>query len=87
MKNLKEDFQANLLDGEDINDCGNAMLNAKHVLEYFTEYLSRQEEVLDFLIESHAHDLEELKKELIYLASREQGINALEIARVFKKHD
>lgn len=39
--NLKEHFEANMLDGDDIEHCGGAMISAKAVLEY-TEDLVQQ---------------------------------------------
>lgn len=36
---LKKHFEANMLDGDDVNDCGGAMLSAKYVLEYLQEYM------------------------------------------------
>lgn len=40
-------FEQNMLDGDDVNNCGGAMLSAKSVLEYIEEYmypLAQQEE-------------------------------------------
>ena len=36
--NFQQYFEANLLDGDDINDCGKAMLDAKDVFEVMEEY-------------------------------------------------
>jgi len=46
IKKLQEDFkdyfQANLLDGDDINDCGGAIIDAKEVYEVCLEFISIQ---------------------------------------------
>lgn len=35
--NLRQHFEANMLDGDSLDDCGNAMLSAKEVFEYLEE--------------------------------------------------
>ena len=37
---LRKHFEANMLDGEDVYDCGKAMLSAEAVYEYIKEFLS-----------------------------------------------
>lgn len=39
MKRVKEHFEANMLDGKPVEDCGGAMLSAISVWEYIQEYL------------------------------------------------
>jgi len=39
----KEWFEANLLDGDKVEDCGNAMLSAKNVWEVLSELSKEQE--------------------------------------------
>ena len=34
---LRKRFEQNLLDGDDINDCGSAMINAKEALAFFIQ--------------------------------------------------
>ena len=34
---IREHFQANMLDGESVDDCGKAMIDAKECLEYIYE--------------------------------------------------
>lgn len=53
--NLKEHFEANMLDGDDIEHCGGAMISAKAVLEY-TEDLVQQ------LLESLEEEVEKMRK-------------------------
>lgn len=36
-KQIRWDFEANMLDGDSINDCGKAMLSAELVLEYIQD--------------------------------------------------
>ena len=35
---VKKHFEANMLDGDNVEDCGNAMLSAKSVLEYVIDF-------------------------------------------------
>lgn len=35
---LREHFEANMLDGEDVYDCGKAMLSAESVYRYLKNY-------------------------------------------------
>ena len=35
---LRRHFEANMLDGEDVYDCGKAMLSAEYVYEYIKKY-------------------------------------------------
>lgn len=35
---IKAHFEANMLDGDDVKDCGGAMISAETVLEYMTEF-------------------------------------------------
>jgi hypothetical protein len=35
---IREHFEANMIDWQDIDDCWKAMINAKHVLEYIQEF-------------------------------------------------
>lgn len=42
---IRERFQANMLDGDDINDCGGAMLEAKEVFEYFLAEIEAEKEL------------------------------------------
>ncbi len=37
-KQGKKHFEANILDGDPVNDCGGAMLSAKSVWEYISEH-------------------------------------------------
>jgi len=39
----KKHFEANMLDGDDIKDCGKAMLSAESVLEYVIERLAQRD--------------------------------------------
>ena len=39
---FKQYYQANLLDGDSIDDCGNAMLNAKDVFEVVVQYIEKE---------------------------------------------
>lgn len=40
---IKSHFEANMLDGDDVNDCGRALLYARHVLEYIKETFGKVE--------------------------------------------
>jgi hypothetical protein len=40
LKKHKDGFQANLLDGDDIDDCGKAILNAKDVFQWEQDFLT-----------------------------------------------
>ena len=42
LKNFKKFFEANLLDGDDIKDCGGAMLSAEYVYETLEAYIQSQ---------------------------------------------
>lgn len=39
VRGLKKSFEANLLDGDTVEDCGNAMLSASEVYSFLEEYL------------------------------------------------
>jgi hypothetical protein len=41
---LREHFEANMLDGDDVYDCGEALLSAKSVFEYLKEYCELKEQ-------------------------------------------
>ena len=41
IEKIKKEFEANMLDGDDINDCGGAMLSAKEVWLYFRPVISK----------------------------------------------
>lgn len=36
---IRKHFEANILDGDSVDDCGGAMFSAKSVLEYLDEYM------------------------------------------------
>ncbi len=36
---LRQHFEANMLDGDDVYNCGKAMISAEEVWEYIKEYL------------------------------------------------
>ena len=40
----REHFEANMLDGDDVYDCGKAMLSAESVYEYIKNYYELKEE-------------------------------------------
>lgn len=42
---LREHFEANMLDGESLDDCGNAMLSAKEVFSYMSQLIAEQTNV------------------------------------------
>lgn len=48
---FKKYFEANLLDGEDVYDCGETMLRADYVYEVIAEYVSEQQAKLLQVIE------------------------------------
>lgn len=53
-----ESFSQNMLDGDRVDDCGNAMLSAKYVAEFLTEIavpLIREETVNDCVAEVKKH--------------------------------
>lgn len=41
---MRERFEANMLDGDSVDDCGGCMLNAKEVLEYFKEAIKADQQ-------------------------------------------
>ncbi len=49
----RKDFEANMLDGDDVYDCGGAMLSAESVWEYIKDRLTE--------VESQAHSSERSK--------------------------
>ncbi len=59
---IKKHFEANMLDGEDVKDCGKAMLSAEFVLEYLQEYYTVPNEGLSeetlALIKDYISDVE-----------------------------
>lgn len=42
MSDLKKHFEANMLDGEPVDDCGRAMLSAAEVWEYIEEVMDKE---------------------------------------------
>ena len=62
IKLAKDKFQANLLDGDDINDCGGAMIRADEVWEVLEEYIFP--ELLDTYAMEFLKDKEKQIKEL-----------------------
>ena len=40
---VREHFEANMLDGDDVYDCGKAMMSAEKVYEYIKEYYTLKE--------------------------------------------
>ena len=57
MKNVKEKFEANMLDGDKIDDCGGAMISAKACLEYAQETLSDQKKEIREYADKTAYEV------------------------------
>ena len=45
-KEIKKEFEANMLDGDRVEDCGGAMLSAKSVYEYLYQSISEIKQIL-----------------------------------------
>lgn len=59
LEGVKADFQANILDGDKVEDCGKAMLSVESVWEYISENM------LPFVLEKTREEtIEEIKEKL-----------------------
>jgi len=52
---IRKHFEANMLNGDDLHDCGRAMISAESCFEYVSEALQKQSE-------GFAKQVEELKR-------------------------
>jgi len=52
LEGIKENFEANILDGDSVDYCGKAILDAKDCLEYFLDIIhSQNQDILKALVE------------------------------------